>query len=197
MKRILFIILFLLGSLIIKSQTDSIIMLLDGVAKYKTVRVDNSDQYFYKKDTLGNWILYFQWDEEPYERYYYKIDPNGERTLLFLDKYIGDTIYSYYYDSLGVESLSWVTKYYYQDYATSSMMRIDDNNDINLTVIDGKIIISSKLPVENLKLIGIEGRTQKKISPHKTNFYIKSFKGFYILELETERGLFYKKVVVY
>jgi hypothetical protein len=172
-------------------------MIYDGERKYKTVRIDNGDQFFYKKDTLGNWVLYFQWEEEPNERYYYKINPDGERVLLFRNLYVGDTIYSYAYDTLGVEVVDWTTIYYYENIPTSSMRAADDSEDINVYVENSNIIVSSTIPVEKVDVIDLDGRITKQLTPHKNKFYVKTVKGFYIVKLKTINGFFYKKVVVY
>jgi len=197
MKRVLFIILFLLYSIFGFSQRyDSLIIIDQGVRIYKTIYGLEKTE-FYQRDTLGNWVLKFRWRETPNDRWYIRIDSGYIESPVAYETFNGDTITSYFVDTLGNMELSWISIYYKDDGVPTYAADLDDDDDIIVTSYDKTVTIRSKKNIENVEVIDISGRSIKYVNPNNTISQFKLFEGFYIIKIKTERGKINKKVVVH
>ncbi len=195
MKRILFIILFLLfGVSSIAQQYDSTIVFVNNVKRYKT---EYGYDYvnFYNADTLGRWILKFKWDFNYDEKWYIRIDSGYIEVPVAYERYDGDTIFTYFVDSAGNMKLDWTIINYKYEIPTYSMNTFE--NDVNVTVYDKTVTVTSTEPMKSINAYDITGRSVKYFTPHANTTYFRLYNGVYILRIETNRGVINKKIVVH
>ncbi len=177
------------------AQTDSSVVYVDGVARWKTT-YDGFQTYFYNIDSLtGVRTLCAKWDDSELGRLHYRIDTiTQELRLEYKDIWVDGNRYAYLVDSAGVEDLNTIT-YYYGSTPSNASHEISGTN-VDVKQHNGKITVSATLPIVDIRVYDLEGSLLFTAQPFKKKISFDMGHGQIIIRVVTEVDIYTRKIFV-